>query len=276
MKEIKILIIVLSILLTFSMGFILFCCERKASYPQETFPIATDPIEETTTESVFVPSPEPPTIIFEETEETIISTEPIIESTGPETTKPIPAEPIKENTTITQPPTTTPPTEPVVETTPSTTTPTLPDGKYPEATYIWNYLTQTLGYNNHVAAGIMGNIMIEVGGHTLDLTAQYRYVTVNGRTYYGMCMWDIGYHPEVAGKDLQGQCEYLASSIGEIINYFGSYYYAPGFNIDSFLNITDTREAAIAFCKTYEVGGGYTVRANCAEVAYNYFVNQTA
>jgi guanyl-specific ribonuclease Sa len=35
--------------------------------------------------------------------------------------------------------------------------------KYPEARKIWNYLKK-MGLNNYVAAGIMGNIMAEVGG----------------------------------------------------------------------------------------------------------------
>lgn len=277
MKETKILIIVLSILLIFSISFILFCCERKASYPQETFPIVTDPIEETTTESVFVPSPEPSMTIPVETEATTIPTEPIIESTEPEITKPIPTEPIKENTPATQPSTTTPPTEPTIETTPSTTTPTLLEGKYPEATYVWNYLTQTLGYNDYVAAGILGNIMVEVGGYDLSLEYAYKYATVDGYTYYGICMWNIhnGYHPLVAGLDLEGQCEYLGKTITKEMNLYGSNY-ANGFGMNEFLALQDARQAAIAFGKCYERGACPQKRANCAEIAYDYFVNQTA
>ena len=36
--------------------------------------------------------------------------------------------------------------------------------KYPEARKIWNYLTKNMKLNNYVAAGIIGNIMAEVGG----------------------------------------------------------------------------------------------------------------
>lgn len=220
--------------------------------PQVTYPLETQPpVTETT------PPTEPP---IEETS----PTEPIIETTSP--TEPS----IEETTSSTEPST--------EETTPPETIPPIKpeNSQYPEATYIWNYLTQTLGYNNYVAAGILGNIMVEVGGYTLNLTAQYSYVSTGGYTYYGMCMWNINYHPEVAGKDLYGQCKYLGDSIAKTINLFGSYYYAPGFNFDSFLSLTDAREAAIAFCKTYEIGAGHTARANCAEIAYNYFVNQTA
>lgn len=41
--------------------------------------------------------------------------------------------------------------------------------KYPEATEVWMYLRYGLGYNEYVCAGILGNMMAEVGGGTLDL-----------------------------------------------------------------------------------------------------------
>ena len=40
--------------------------------------------------------------------------------------------------------------------------------KYPEAYKIWHYLKK-LGYNDYVCAGIMGNIMAECGGQTLNI-----------------------------------------------------------------------------------------------------------
>ena len=36
--------------------------------------------------------------------------------------------------------------------------------KYPEARKIWNYLIKNMKLNKYVAAGIIGNIMEEVGG----------------------------------------------------------------------------------------------------------------
>lgn len=41
--------------------------------------------------------------------------------------------------------------------------------EYPEATEVWIYLRYGLGYNEYVCAGILGNMMAEVGGGTLDL-----------------------------------------------------------------------------------------------------------
>ena len=40
------------------------------------------------------------------------------------------------------------------------------EAKYPVATYIWRYM-KDLGWSDAVCAGIMGNMMAEVGGHTL-------------------------------------------------------------------------------------------------------------
>lgn len=59
--------------------------------------------------------------------------------------------------------------------------------EYPVATYIWSYFKE-LGYSNQVCAGILGNIMAEVGGNTLDI--QY---DIYGSSYYGMCQWNKAY-----------------------------------------------------------------------------------
>ena len=40
--------------------------------------------------------------------------------------------------------------------------------KYPTASSIWLYLSDQ-GYSDEICAGILGNIMAEVGGHTLDI-----------------------------------------------------------------------------------------------------------
>ena len=40
--------------------------------------------------------------------------------------------------------------------------------EYPVATYVWQFLDDA-GYNDDVIAGIIGNMMVECGGHTLAL-----------------------------------------------------------------------------------------------------------
>jgi hypothetical protein len=140
--------------------------------------------------------------------------------------------------------------------------------EYPSAATIWFYL-KDLGYNDYVCAGILGNIMAEVGGNTLYI--QY-WLTGSGG-YYGMCQWSKGYS-KVWGSDLNGQCDFLASTIKYEMDTFG-YAYASGFNYNSFLALTSEKDAAKAFAKCYERCGSssYSIRQNNATIAYNYFTN---
>ena len=140
--------------------------------------------------------------------------------------------------------------------------------EYPAATQIWRYM-KDLGWNDYVCAGIMGNLMAEVGGQTLDI--QY---WLQGNGYYGMCQWNKAYRSGVWGADLTGQCDFLRDTIKYEIDTFG-YAYKKGFNLDSFLALSNERDAALAFAKCYERcgSGTYTIRQNNAEKAYDYFVN---
>lgn len=139
--------------------------------------------------------------------------------------------------------------------------------EYPAATQIWRYM-KDLGWNDYVCAGIMGNLMAEVGGQTLDI--QY---WLYSSSYYGMCQWSKGYS-EIWGADLAEQCDFLRDTIKYEIDTFG-YAYKKGFNLDSFLNMTNERDAAKAFAKCYErcSSSTYNIRMNNAEKAYDYFVN---
>ena len=115
------------------------------------------------------------------------------------------------------------------------------------ARVIWNYLRYEMGLNEYCAAGIMGNIMTECGGQTLDIQP---YIT-NSSGHYGICQWNLRYFPEVRGKSLHGQLEFLNSTIRWIMNDFGDRYY-DGFNYNKFIEITDERVAAKAFAYAYE------------------------
>lgn len=139
--------------------------------------------------------------------------------------------------------------------------------EYPAATQVWRYM-KSLDWNDYVCAGIMGNLMAEVGGQTLDI--QYR---LKGNGYYGMCQWNKAYS-NIWGADLETQCDYLRDTIKYEIDTFG-YAYKKGFNLDSFLALSNERDAALAFAKCYERcgSGTYTIRQNNAEKAYDYFVN---
>lgn len=140
--------------------------------------------------------------------------------------------------------------------------------EFPEATQVWLYFKE-LGYNDYVCAGIMGNLMAEVGGLTLSLQP-----TIYGQGYYGMCQWNMAYKDKIWGKSLEAQCDFLASTIKYEIDIFG-YVYKKGFNFEDFLALEDAREAALVFAKTYErcAGSTYSARQRCAQTAYEYFVD---
>lgn len=139
--------------------------------------------------------------------------------------------------------------------------------EYPAATEIWLYM-KNLGWNDYVCAGIMGNLMAEVGGQTLNI----RY-TLSSSGYYGMCQWSRQYC-NIWGAGLETQCDYLRDTIKKEFDNFG-FKYQKGFNYDSFLNMNDAQQAALAFAKCYErcASGSYTIRQKNALKAYEYFVN---
>lgn len=142
--------------------------------------------------------------------------------------------------------------------------------QYPHATTIWRFLSEDLGYNDYVCAGILGNIMNEVGGNTLNI--KYWLYNPSGY-YYGICQWNKGAYGSVHGTDLQTQLNFLANTIEYEFNTYGSKY-QRGFNYNSFVSLTDERSAALAFAKCCErcSSSSYTVRQNNAEKAYKYFV----
>ena len=143
---------------------------------------------------------------------------------------------------------------------------------YPEAYTVWQYLTIDLGLNNYVAAGIMGNLMNECGGNSLKLQPKV-YGYKNG--YYGICQWALVYAPEVAGKSLDYQLNYLGKTIQEAFDKYG-YLYKKGFKYSDFCELTSCKDAADAFRVVYERPGDSTkeLRKNLACYAYSVFVRK--
>lgn len=138
--------------------------------------------------------------------------------------------------------------------------------EYPTAAYVWKFLADQ-GYNDEVVAGIIGNMMVEVGGHTLNLDH-----TLSTPSYYGLCQWSKGY-PDVWGKDLEEQCKFLESTIQYELDTYG-YMYKKGYNYEDFLLMNTPQEAALMFAKSYErcSSSTYKLRQQLAAEAYNYFV----
>ena len=144
-------------------------------------------------------------------------------------------------------------------------------GSYPVATQVWRYMKEELGWNDYVCAGVMGNMMAEVGGQTLNLDP-YLYGH-SGANYYGLCQWSSRYYPSIQGADVNAQLDFLASTVKKELDTYG-YLFRNGLNYEAFCNLTDAEDAAMAFAKAYERcgSGSYGVRQTNALKAYNYFV----
>ena len=135
------------------------------------------------------------------------------------------------------------------------------DGTYEQAEIVWNFL-KDLGLNDYVCAGIIGNIMAEVGGQTLDIS---RWVIYSQGTYYGVCQW-AGSRKERLLRDfgttLYDQLNFLSVELFEVIPKDNSFY-----------QMNDEQEAALYFAKKYERCNSkyYSVRQKNATKALEYF-----
>jgi len=137
------------------------------------------------------------------------------------------------------------------------------DGNYSQATQVWNGL-KAAGLNDYVCAGIMGNIMAEVGGQTLDISRWSYYATTN-KNYYGICQWAGGRKQRLLndfGTTLEAQIKFLSVELFEVIPKGNSFY-----------NMQDEKQAALYFAKYYERCGSssYGVRQTNATKALQYF-----
>jgi uncharacterized coiled-coil protein SlyX len=137
------------------------------------------------------------------------------------------------------------------------------DGNYNQARLVWNYL-RDLGLNEYVCAGILGNIMAEVGGQTLDISRWAQYSVTNTK-YYGICQWSGSRKQRLLndfGTTLEAQIEFLSVELFEVIPKGNSFY-----------NMQDEKQAALYFAKYYERCGSssYSVRQKNATKALEYF-----
>lgn len=135
------------------------------------------------------------------------------------------------------------------------------DGNYNQATQVWNGL-KALGLNDCVCAGIIGNIMAEVGGQTLDIS---RWPQYSQKNYYGICQWAGGRKQRLLndfGTTLNDQIRFLSVELFEVIPKGNSFY-----------NMQDEKQAALYFAKYYERcgSGSYNVRQSNATKALQYF-----
>lgn len=151
--------------------------------------------------------------------------------------------------------TTTTSTTTTIVTTTTTTTTTKKVIQYPVAQEVWDTL-KSFGWNDNICAGIIGNMMRECGGDTLEL--KWNNVNKFGN-HYGLCQWSKKWHSKAWYLDIQGQLEYLKKTL----------------DISIFDKCKTPAQAARAFCIHYERPGANSPiwkRENNAKKAYDYFV----
>ena len=136
------------------------------------------------------------------------------------------------------------------------------------AAKVWEYFRQH-GFNNEVTCAIIGNMMIETSGGSLNLDPDIYSPSGN---YYGLCQWSQKYYPETGDLSFECQLDYLLKSMSWEFNTFGKNY-ERGFSYDDFIVMTNVEEAALAFAKSYERCGpaSYEMRQEAAVKAYEYF-----
>ena len=132
---------------------------------------------------------------------------------------------------------------------------------YEQSAKVWNHL-KSMGLNDYVCAGIMGNIMAEVGGHTLDIS---RWSTYSGGSYYGICQWGGSRKTRLLnnyGSSLDAQLSFLSVELYEVIPVGSSFY-----------SMTNEREVALYFAKHFERCSSqyYSIRQSNASKPLDYF-----
>lgn len=149
-------------------------------------------------------------------------------------------------------------------------------GLYPTAEKIWVELKE-YGLNDYVCAGIIGNIMAEIGGNTLVLD-HWEYWSKNDS--YGICQWKDGRRLQLLnefGSDIDAQIEFLLYELPIEMDKFG-YLYETDYNYEAFVSSLSLEETAVAFAKCFERCQNKYVemRISNAQMAYEYFVGSVA
>lgn len=144
------------------------------------------------------------------------------------------------------------------------------EAEYPVAAAAWKHMKENMGYSDAVTAGILGNMMAECGGQTLNLDWDAR----NASGHYGLCQWSKG-HRSVQNASLEEQLNFMTESFPDAIDTWGPICYKSGFKYEDFLAMDDASEVAYAFCVIYERPGpgSYSQRRDNAKKALEYFTS---
>lgn len=128
---------------------------------------------------------------------------------------------------------------------------------------VWDAM-KAKGWSDNLCAGIMGNMMAECGGNTLNLNP---YIVGDSGTSFGLCQWHAGRKNNLIknyGKSIEAQIEFLSMELQKypkILNSTKSY-----------------KEIAYDFCIYFErpknSHSKAIYRKQLAEIAYNEFANK--
>jgi hypothetical protein len=140
--------------------------------------------------------------------------------------------------------------------------------EYYYAANVWKYLRQR-NFSHAAACGIIGNMMIETSGGTLDLKP---YIYSSSGNYYGLCQWSLKYYSGTKDLPFEHQLDYLLGTMPWEFKTFG-WLYEEGFTYENFITLEDPEEAALIFAKVYERCSpvSYDLRKQAALKAYDYF-----
>ena len=152
--------------------------------------------------------------------------------------------------------------------------------EYPEATTVWFYMKDKFGWSDVACAGIMGNIMAEIGGGTLDFSNWNN----DGANGYGMFQWTSERRRLVksiygAAPSIEEQLEFMYDELHgtdgvknqiSYIRFSDGTYCTPEY----ILNCETPEQVAKRFADNFErCNPAYrNPRKGYARIAYNYFV----
>lgn len=148
--------------------------------------------------------------------------------------------------------------------------------EFPVAQYIWDKLIE-LGYSEYVAAGIIGNLVAEVGDpSTKDSNFDLDWESNTG-IEIGLCQWTQGRRQVIINRYGNSphyiqQFEYM---IDELLGTNGIERQVSENQYQLIINASTPKEAAYYFALYFErcAKGSYTARQNKAQQAYEYFIS---
>jgi hypothetical protein len=149
--------------------------------------------------------------------------------------------------------------------------------QYPEATQIWFYMKENFGWSDIVCAGIMGNIMAEIGGGSaegaLGFGDKWKIDKASGM---GMFQWTAGRRKEI--KTIYGNAPTIEQQLdfmyNELYGSNGVTKQVKSNELEAILNADTPEKVAVNFAQYFErcASFSYTPRKNYARFAYDYFV----